>query len=791
MAYYKPEELENVRKGLEWAKKNPTDPKSIEIQNRLKSGQLNFELRSLGLKEVPIKVSPITMQKQEEGLQSKVTDGVVKETGKDFLETASNLSSTISGGAQKMTSTLQSDTLTPAQKGMVVAGTMAGTGAKTVGDLTIGLGKMLLPQSVEDKIKSFVAEKASGISETKVVKDMVNWYENLPEDQKLIVDSSLGFSALVSEVVTGGTASTLSRPIKEGFKTAVETGIDLTKEGLKKADEFSVVNNANRVAKQEAKVDEAVARIIQGTPEDITKAKKALMEVETDGVKTYADLNTRLDDNIETLVKKQDAELAKYTEVYPKDQLARYKEVKGIDGKNTAVSDAPIVDALNQLDAYYSKVGDVSKSTVVKQYINKLNSTGLTVDEMNKIARMHGVDLNAYNANGELASGLTKQAAENTRQGVKETLRQRLPDEVSKGIDESLSNLYATRKLTQDMETKVQKLYQKVKNRTLAQKVGGAVADVVDLASFGTLRGFVQKLLPSNVGLKTANSLDLEKELSKNLKQVEKLLEMKEGPEFDTALKKLMEDTAPQSKLPDESFTQGEIPQTNGASVIQSRASTPEALKDIAKKINSSYEKVTPEHSSMIDEMFKKAPDADKFARTQGESLAKEYGAKFVAGPIKKRSKVETNLVFKYQGDISRIADVVRNTIVHPSKTQASKIYEKLLSNPNNKGKFVDSAQDPLGYTGWNVKVKAPNGLITETQINTPKMIFAKEAEKDARAQLGDELYESVKREMGGIEGGKGHKYYDAWFNAKNTGDFSTAEKIANESKVYYSQFYE
>ena len=96
------------------------------------------------------------------------------------------------------------------------------------------------------------------------------------------------------------------------------------------------------------------------------------------------------------------------------------------------------------------------------------------------------------------------------------------------------------------METQVQKLYQKVKNRTLAQKVGGVVADVFDLATMGTLRGFVQKLLPSNVGLKTANSLDLQNELAKNLAQIQRLNKIKDPDAFAKAFEKyITEDINP------------------------------------------------------------------------------------------------------------------------------------------------------------------------------------------------------------------------------------------------------
>jgi hypothetical protein len=148
MAYYKPEELENIRKGLEWAKKNPADPKSIEIQNRLKSGQLNFELRALGLNEVPVPKPPIIMPAMPEAAQQSTTADIkptlgqtVKEIGGDVLDTAKAIGGTISKGAENIQKIAGSDDLNLAQKSMGVLGSLMGTGAATIGDVTMGVGR--------------------------------------------------------------------------------------------------------------------------------------------------------------------------------------------------------------------------------------------------------------------------------------------------------------------------------------------------------------------------------------------------------------------------------------------------------------------------------------------------------------------------------------------------------------------------------------------------------------------------------------------------------------------------
>lgn len=228
MAYYTEEDLQNIRKGLEWAKANPADPKSIEIQNRLKSGQLNFELRALGLKEVPIKQPKITIPEVPKGKLSTPKENIFKEAGKDFLQTAQNIGSTISEGAKGLTNIVKNDNLNIAQKTMGVMGNLAGTGSGVIGDVTIGVGKLGLSQDAEDSLKQAVTDAAQGVAETDTAKKIGEWYNNLDEANKLIVDSVGGVTTLATDLMTGGAAQSVSRPVKEGVSTAIETAVKET-----------------------------------------------------------------------------------------------------------------------------------------------------------------------------------------------------------------------------------------------------------------------------------------------------------------------------------------------------------------------------------------------------------------------------------------------------------------------------------------------------------------------------------------------------------------------------------
>lgn len=539
----------DLRKALDYAKKNPSHPDSKELRRRIETGQLNFQLRALGLPETPVKQPKVDFSQvqQPEAPMSKLPEqGRIAETGQDMGQMFQGLGESVGKMVTGVKDIATDSDFALGQKAMGISGKVAGGISSVIGDVVIGGAKVFTSQETEDKIKSIVQDAVQGVSETETAQKVASWYDGLDKDEKLIVDSAGGIGALMADVFTGGVAAKSAKPVGEAIVNVAKKTPDVLEAGIKKGadvvDTYKDASRASRIANQETKVNDAVGRIVQGSPEDIAQAKKALMELDTDGISTYKDLNDRIKDNIESLSTKQDAELGKYTELYTNDTLGKYTKV----GDKTVVQ-SPVADALDGLENAYRLSGEAPRAERIVQLREKLNTQGLTVQEINKIAKEYGIEYKdrSFDKMGNPKAGYNAESFENVRKGVKDVIRERLPDDVSKSLDESLSNMYATRELTVKMEDEVQKLYQKIKNRTLAQKVGGAVADVVDLVSMGTLRGFVQKLLPSNVGLKTANSLDLEKELAKNLKEIDKLLDIKDEKKFKDAVTKYLQETQP------------------------------------------------------------------------------------------------------------------------------------------------------------------------------------------------------------------------------------------------------
>lgn len=569
----------NLRSALDFAKKNPEHPDAVELRRRMERGMFNFELKSMGLPEVPVNRPPVDLSRAIANVQMQPAAEVssmipepekqkgfmgfdvdlsmkgLKERFGDVKDTFIGVGEAGNERIDKAREILKDGDFNVAQKLMGVLGQVAGGAADTVGEVNMGLGKLALTQDAEDKLAGIVGDAAEKLSETETVQSIASWYNGLDKDNKLIVDSAGGIASLMAEVVgLKGVGKVVSKAANVTEKAASATA-KVAKEGVKavgeSVDAFRAARQPARIAAQEAKVDDAVGRILQGAPEDVPAAKRALSQVDTTDVRTYADLNGKLNARLEAVRKKLDTELdTKYPDRIPADKLMQKTTVG-----DQIVTTNPVKDGLDEMITFFQKTNNAPEAARYLQLKNKFETEGLTLKEINQISRDHGKNLNAFNASGELASGLSKQAAENTRKGLKQVVRDRLPDDVklpdgtntniSKELDSQMSDLLDTLKLTEQAEVKVSKLENRIKNRTLAQKVGGAAADVADLATFGTLRGFVGKLIPSNMGNKTMNYLDIQKELQKNLKEIDKLLEIKDEKKFAAQLDEYLNSVQP------------------------------------------------------------------------------------------------------------------------------------------------------------------------------------------------------------------------------------------------------
>lgn len=259
-------------------------------------------------------------------------------------------------------------------------------------------------------------------------------------------------------------------------------------------------------------VDEATGQIIQGGTEDIPASKRTLSDPAiNDGTnKTYADLQKKINSQIKPLAEQVDAELSKDT---TGKSIRSFNQTIG-EGKN-GVKVNYVRQGIDDLNNFYSKTGDAEGLSNMKAFENNAKENGLTYKDVNDLARLHGKEINAFNANGEAASGLSKQAAENTRMGIKRVARQGLGGPEAKALDSRLSDLYDTKALVDKQVEKVNSASQKSQKTGIIPKLIGKGIKIADTLSGNPLKSIGREI--GTVG-GSLSPTEIEGNLSKNLK---------------------------------------------------------------------------------------------------------------------------------------------------------------------------------------------------------------------------------------------------------------------------------
>ena len=183
------------------------------------------------------------------------------------------------------------------------------------------------------------------------------------------------------------------------------------------------------------------------------------------------------------------------------------------------------------------------------------------------------------------------------------------------------------------------------------------------------------------------------------------------------------------------------------------------------------------------------APEVDKL----GKDLAEKYGAVVTPINMKSADSIVRKTNTEEGGNLGNIKDAVRNTIITDDPIAMQNIIKDLSNDPrvaggNGRIKTQTHESNPLGYSGNLVNIKTANGLTAEIQVNTPKMIYAKEKPENAKMILGEAKYNQIAKQVG-VEGGKGHDYYEKYRVLVVGKDDKQRKQIEQESKKYYSKF--
>lgn len=520
-------------------------PVTSPVQN--KGGGLSLEqLQSMGAKPVQSQKSYIAPV--EKGIFTKAVEGT-KELAKGFVKGAGESLQNLGNAALSVPKKVI-ETITPGgeiKTGISSENFVARNRAQEVGKILERVGEFVAPVG-----KVGAATKTLSIIPRILSRGAVDTAISLNQTGGDVGSSaSTGLTTAVGEGVSSalpggkvtGSVSKLLRTLAPGYATDVSMGLtgqrgeDRTGTnafipgmgtavspvfaGVGKAIEKGVERVKTAPQRRIEELKSLLGKVGQGeNARDSERLMKAIQSVDTSNVKTYQEGVDLFNKKVAEMANKKGEVLNTKVDTYTMDKLG----TRVTSGKTTKTHNF-VSDSLDQLDEFYAKTNRPADQARIAILRDKAETKGLTVKEIDDIAVEHGQELNAYNANGQLASGLTKQSAENTRKGLKTTARSLFGDESYAQTDEQISDLIKAREMFQDIADKVTELQQKVQTRGLGERVGRALGKVINTVGLGSPKGLIESFLSRGTGLKTLNALDLQEMLQKNLSKIKKIID--------------------------------------------------------------------------------------------------------------------------------------------------------------------------------------------------------------------------------------------------------------------------
>lgn len=195
------------------------------------------------------------------------------------------------------------------------------------------------------------------------------------------------------------------------------------------------------------------------------------------------------------------------------------------------------------------------------------------------------------------------------------------------------------------------------------------------------------------------------------------------------------------------------------------------------------------------EELIADVKDAEPELKTATQNILDKTGADATPINFKSEASIIRKARDEYGGNIGLVKDAMRNTIIG-ERSEISSIIKAVKDEfggaiINYKHQVADKY---MGYSGDLFNIRFSNASIGEMQVNTAKMIYAKEDVVSAKRILGEDLWNTIKRETG-QEGGLGHKYYEEWRLIteqdiiRNPSLISRKLELERLSKEYYSHF--
>ncbi len=185
-----------------------------------------------------------------------------------------------------------------------------------------------------------------------------------------------------------------------------------------------------------------------------------------------------------------------------------------------------------------------------------------------------------------------------------------------------------------------------------------------------------------------------------------------------------------------------------------------------------------------INVLIGKAENSGSFVQDIAKSIAANNGSLVTPINFKSESSIKRKMETDKCG-ISDIKDAVRTTIIAPRES-INIVLSELQKDPSFIRLKKQNPDNFMGYSGNIVNIRTNTGIIAEIQVNTDKMIYAKEKPGIAKSIIGEHRWMEINKEIN-LPGGLGHQYYEQWRVLNPVSN--EAKVVAKEMSDYYINF--
>lgn len=166
---------------------------------------------------------------------------------------------------------------------------------------------------------------------------------------------------------------------------------------------------------------------------------------------------------------------------------------------------------------------------------------------------------------------------------------------------------------------------------------------------------------------------------------------------------------------------------------------------------------VDEDTKEIMDEARKHGQEIQDIAR----QVADAVGGRVTPLNLKKADSIKRKAA-KDELNPKDLTDTARTTIVVDNEEQLAAAVAMMQNSGATITKYTNQTPQKYGgYSGHLFNIEVSGKFVGEIQINTARMIYAKEPMASAVAILGKEGYLKARKESGGAVGGAGHRFYE------------------------------